>query len=180
MWIGKLGDIMFNKVTFEEQKEMGMIRQSPRFLPAKTHNPRELSHTDQNLMGNAVSAAAEMTARRQMGHIVRSDNDAVIEAKASLLYSLSYGVAAGLIIGAVCYVGYLNEGGGGEFYTLIALFFWGLAVLVSLMLNRKQGLHHSSTGIAHAEIESRERVALHTINQHVELIKEKWKIDNER
>lgn len=60
------------------------------------------------------------------------------------------------------------------------LFFWGLAVLVSLMLNRKQGLHHSSTGIAHAEIESRERVALHTINQHVELIKEKWKIDNER
>ncbi len=149
------------KVTYEEQKELGIIREStPRFLPAKTHNPRELSNTDQNLLSNAVHAAAEMTSRRQMGHIVRSDDDAITHAKASLLYSVAYAFAAALITGAICYVGYLNEGGGGEFYFVLFLFFWGVSVLTVLYFNRGQGLHHSSTGIAHHEIQSREKVAL--------------------
>ncbi len=39
------------KVTYEEQKELGLIPESkPRFLPAKLHNSRELSNTDQNLL----------------------------------------------------------------------------------------------------------------------------------
>lgn len=162
------------KVTYEEQKDMGLIRENSRFLPAKTHNTRELSNTDQNLLSNAVHAAAEMTARRQMGHIVRSDDDAISHAKASLLYSVAYAFASALITGAICFVGYLNEGGGGTFYTVLFLFAWGMSILAALLLNRKQGLHHSSTGIAHHEIESRERVAMHTINQHVQLVKEKW------
>ena len=148
------------KVTYEEQKDLGLIRESaPRFLPAKTHNPRELSTTDQNLLSNAVHAAAEMTARRQMGHLVRSDDTAITQAKASLLYSVAYAFAAALITGAICFVGYLNEGGGGAFYTVVWLFFWGASVLAALAINRHQGLWHSSTGIAHHEIESRERVA---------------------
>lgn len=172
---------MSNKVTFEEQKALGLIPEAkPRFLPAKPHHARELSPTDQNLLSNAVSAAAEMTTPRQPSHLVRSDDNAITQAKASLLYSVAYAFAAGIITAAICYVGYLNEGGGGVFYALIGLFFWGLSIIVALILNRSQGLRHSSAGIAHAEIESRERVALHTIDKHVELIKEKWRLSNER
>jgi len=169
---------MSEHVTFEEQKAMGLIRQS-RFLPAKPQKTYELSHTDQTLMSSAVHAAAEMTARRQMGPIVRSDDDAVSHAKASLLYSVAYGIALGLITGAICIVGYWSEGSGGGFYALIFLFFWGLSILGALYFNRHQGLHHSATGIAHAEIASRERVAMHTIDQHVQLLKERWRLTNE-
>ena len=114
-----------------------------------------------------------------MGHIVRSDDDALTHAKASLLYSIAYAFAAALITGAICFVGYLSEGGGGEFYLVVWLFFWGLSVLAVLYFNRGQGLHHSATGIAHHEIESREKVALFTISKHVELVKEKWKLEND-
>jgi hypothetical protein len=168
------------KVTYEEQKQLGIIRESePRFLPAKTHSSPELSTADQNLLSNAVKAAATITANRPADHLVRSDDNAMSHAKASLLYSIAYAFAAALITGAICFVGYLSEGGGGSFYLVVWLFFWGLSILGVLYFNRGQGLHHSSTGIAHHEIESREKVALFTISKHVELVKEKWKLEND-
>jgi hypothetical protein len=47
---------------------------------------------------------------------------------------------------------------------------WGLACLGALAVNRWQGLHYSPSGIAHHEIDSRERVALHAIDRHAEII----------
>jgi len=50
-------------------------------------------------------------------------------------------------------------------------------VLVALAVNRKQGLYHSATGIAHHEIESREALARYALDKHVDLICARWNID---
>ncbi len=172
---------MSGYVTYEEQKEMGLIRESdPRFLPAKPQTPHHLSNTDQTLLSDAVGAAAEMTVRHPIGHLVRSDDTAVTQAKASLLYSVAYAVAAGLITAGICFIGYLYEGSGGDFYALLWLVSWGVCILVALAFNRRQGLWFSSSGIAHHEIESRERVAMHAIDRHVALIEARWKLGNEQ
>ncbi len=163
-------------VTHQEQKDMGLIREAS-YLPARTQPSYELSTTDQSILSSAVHAAAEITMPRQIGHRVNSDDTAITQAKASLLYSIAYAVALGLITAGVCFLGYLSEGGGGGFYALLWLVSWGTCVLVALAINRHQGLWFSSAGIAHHEIQSREKVAMYTIDRHVELIEKKWKLD---
>lgn len=63
-----------------------------------------------------------------------------------------------------------------------AIALMGFGSLAFLAYNRSKGLHHSATGIAHHDIDSRERVdveslgsrervAMHTIDKHVEVLK---------
>ncbi len=114
---------------------------------------------------------------RQLGHSVKSDDTAITQAKASLLYSVAYAITLGVITAGVCLIGYLSEGGGGTFYALLWLVSWGVCVLVALAVNRQQGLWFSSAGIAHHEIDSREKVAMHAIDRHIEMIEKRWEFD---
>ena len=120
-----------------------------------------------------------MITHRQMSHFSRTDDSAVTQAVGSLIYSSAYAVAAAMISGGIILLTWIIRGGVGSHYALAWLVIWGVCILGALAINRTQGLKHSSTGIAHAEIESRERLAMFAIEKHVELIEKRWKLDKE-
>ena len=112
----------------------------------------------------------------------RQDDDAITHAKATLLVAGAYIVAAGMITCGLLLIVWLFRGLGDAWatYTYTGLVVWGLAILAALWGNRKQSLWHSPTGIAHHELDSRERIARHAIDVHAKLLLQRWEIDNER
>ncbi len=109
----------------------------------------------------------------------RQDDDAMTHAKATLLVSSAYVVAAGMITAGLLLVIWmfrgLGEGWAGYVYG--GLIIWALCVLAALWGNRCQSLHHSPSGISHHEIDSRERIARHAIDTHADLLLRRWEID---
>lgn len=170
---------MADYVTREEQQQMGLLRPQERFVPARAYQAHELTNSEQAMLGQAVDAAGNMIAHRQMTHIARSEDNAVTGAVASLIYSAAYGVAAAIITTGMLILAWLLIGGDSILYVLIGLILWGICILVSLMINRWQGLWFSPTGLGHHEIESREHVAIHAIDRHVQLIEKRWGIEHE-
>lgn len=163
-----------NTISRKEQVEKGYI--TPKnFTPPSTEIT--IHDNDRGILTSAVDAASDMVSHRQMSHFVRSDDNAVSQAQGSLLYSLAYSLAAAMITGGIILMAWIVRGGAGSDYAIAFLVVWGICVLVALAVNRKQGLHHSATGIAHHEIESRERMGMYAIDKHVELIRERWKLD---
>jgi hypothetical protein len=112
------------------------------------------------------------------GH-ARQDDDAITHAKATLLVSAAYIVASAMITGGLLLIAYLFRALGEAWglYVYGGLIIWGLCVLASLWGNRRQSLHHSPTGIAHHELDSRERIALHAIDTHADLLRARWNMD---
>jgi hypothetical protein len=174
---------MNNRVSYEDQQAQGLVRttsQYPyRYVSAQAPGSITFTDVDRGIVNSAVTAAGEMMTHRQMTHIVRSDDTALTQAQASLVYSAAYAFAAALITGGIVLIAWLKYGinGDGDNYVVLWLLLWGLSVLIALIINRAQGLHHSSTGIAHHEIESRERLAMYAIDRHVELIEKRWRLD---
>jgi hypothetical protein len=167
-----------NTITRKEQIEQGLIVPSNKFVPS-TIQPN-IHDNDRGIIQAAVDAASDMVAHRQMSHFVRSDDDAVSQAKGSLLYSLAYALAAAMITGGIVLMAWILRGGDGSNYGIAFLVIWGVCVLVALAVNRKQGLRHSSAGIALEEIASRERMGMYAIDKHVELIEKRWALDESR
>lgn len=150
------------------------------YLPARRFTD-DITMNEQALLGNAVGAASDIMARRQMSHLSRTDDTAITAAIANLIYSAAYALAALLITGGIFIIAWLargREGQGGWYFTAF-LVVWGICLLMSLAVNRNQGLWHSSTGLAHHEIDSRERVSMYAIDRHVELLEKRWKLDKE-
>jgi hypothetical protein len=114
------------------------------------------------------------------GH-ARMDDDAITHAKATLLVASAYIVASAMITAGLLLIVWLYRGlgEGWGLYTFTGLIVWGLCILVALWGNRKQSLWHSPTGIAHHELDSRERIARHAIDTHAGLLLKRWAIDNE-
>ena len=128
------------------------------------------------------------------GHIWHQD-DAITNARASLLYSRAIILITSIGITAILFLVYLNQGGDLGIYFGVELLALSGAALVALLYNRGQGLHHSASGIAHSElraqeriarrhaqiqeyeIDSRERVATYAIDRHVELVKTRWQLE---
>lgn len=168
-------------VTREEQVKQGLIKPPANYTPARAIGSFDFHDNDRGILKGAVDAAGEMMTHRQMTHIVRTDDTAVTQAYASLLYSAAYAFASALITGGIIVIAWLRYGAqdnGGD-YALAWLLLWGLSVLAALIVNRSQGLHYSSAGIAHHEISSRERVAMYAMDKHIELIEKRWKIDKQ-
>jgi uncharacterized membrane protein len=112
------------------------------------------------------------------GH-ARMDDSAITHAKATLLISSAYIIAALMITSGLLLIVWMFRGLGDEFaaYAYAGLIIWGLCILAALFGNRKQSLHHSPTGIAHHELDSRERIAHHAIDTHASLLIRRWEID---
>jgi hypothetical protein len=112
------------------------------------------------------------------GH-ARMDDSAITHAKATLLVSSAYVLAAGMITGGLLLIAFLFRalGDGWGAYTYGGLLLWGICILAVLWGNRRQSLHHSPTGIAHHELDSRERIARHAIDTHADLLLKRWEID---
>jgi hypothetical protein len=107
------------------------------------------------------------------------DDSAITHAKATLLVSTAYIAAAGMITVGLLLIVWLFRGlgDGWAVYAYVGLILWGLCVLAALWGNRRQSLHHSPTGIAHHELDSRERIARHAIDVHAELLIRRWHLD---
>jgi hypothetical protein len=110
----------------------------------------------------------------------RSDDSAITHAKATLLVSSAYIAAAGMITVGLLLIVWLFRGLGDHWpqYGYTGLIVWGLCVLGALWGNRRQSLHHSPTGIAHHELDSRERIARHAIDTHAAMLLRRWEIDS--
>jgi hypothetical protein len=145
------------------------------FVPAIVE-PRQLPTTVEPLAVNNL-----LPATMHSGH-ARQDDDALTHAKAALLVSSGYVVAAGMITAGLLLIVWLFRGLGDGWaaYTFTGLVLWGIAILLALWGNRRQSLYHSPTGIAHHELDSRERIARHAIDTHAQLLLRRWELDNER
>jgi hypothetical protein len=144
------------------------------YVPARIHN--ELTPAEQTVLGQAVQAAGTVMAHRQMSHLARSEETPLVNAASSLLYSAVYSIAGALITGAILFLAWNIVGGDGAIYALIWVFAWGLCLLAALYFNRRQGLWYSPAGLDHHEIESRERIAMYTVDRHIDLLEKKWKL----
>lgn len=115
------------------------------------------------------------------GH-ARQDDDAITHAKATLLISAAYIVAAAMITTGLLLIVWLFRGLGDGWatYAYTGLIVWGVACLLALWGNRRQALHHTPSGIAHHELDVRERVARHAIDTHADLLIRQWEIERDR
>jgi uncharacterized membrane protein YqjE len=110
----------------------------------------------------------------------RQDDDALTHARATLLVAAAYIAAALLITCGLLLIIWLFRGLGERLaaYWFTGLVLWGVCILAALWGNRRQSLHHSPTGVTHAEIQSRERLARHAIDTHADLLIKRWDRDS--
>ncbi len=73
---------------------------------------------------------------------------------------------------------WLFHGLGDRFapYADVDLIVWGVACLTALWGNRRQAWWHSPTGIAHHELDVRERVASNALDVHADLLIRQWEV----
>lgn len=118
-----------------------------------------------------TTVAGDLMRTTTSGH-ARQDDDAMTHAKATLLVSGAYILAALLITVGLLLIVWLFKGLGERLapYAYAGLLVWGIAILLALAANRRQALWHSPTGIAHHELDVRERIAYHAINVHAQLL----------
>jgi hypothetical protein len=156
-------------------KEVKTYKAGSTFVPAMPQR-RELPAVN-------VSSPSIIDLLPQAAHTghARMDDSAITHAKATLLVSAAYIVAAGMITAGLLLVVWLFRGLGDDWaaYTFTGLIAWGVCILAALWGNRRQSLHHSPTGIAHHELDSRERIARHAIDTHASLLLSKWGMDRD-
>ena len=160
--------------------------------PVRLSDPHEMpAHLAQ---AAPIELDAPVMAASHTGHLRQTD-DAITNAKASLLYSKAIIFVVSIGITAILFLAYMNYGGDLSLYFGVELLALSGAALVALVYNRGQGLHHSASGIAHRElrtqeriarrhaqtqeylIDSHERIALHAIDRHAQLVERRWELE---
>lgn len=125
---------------------------------------------------------AEIAMRGSHQHLARQDDDALIVARAHLLVSVGYIAAAAMTIAGLLILaamaGLLGESIGR--YVVVWIAAVGIVALVIMFANRRQQHHYSAAGIAHHDLDSRERIARHAIDTHAELLLAQWDRDHGR
>jgi len=126
----------------------------------------------------------------------RHVDDPITNAQASLLYSVSYGVAAALVIFALLLLAIFRYGVDIDFLSGlgIEICVTGLVTIFAMAINRQQGLDHSAPGIERRQIKadeamhsrtmdveeeriaSQERIAMHAIDTHARLLEKRWQL----
>lgn len=125
-----------------------------------------------------LSDPLALPAVRAADAVMLRGGDAVENAQASLMYSKAIiAVFAGGLLGLL-FLAWLRWGGDIATYAGLYVLLLSGGGLLALVVNRKQGLHHSSTGIAHHQIDSAERVAMYAIDTHAELMEKRWRLES--
>jgi hypothetical protein len=165
---------MTNLITVKEQEALGLRRPAPPANHITPYTHSDITTNEQGVVHSALAAAGTVMSGRQISHLAKSEDTALTNAFASLFYSLAYSVAGAFILAGILLIAFQLFGGDKGWYVLIWLFLWGVCLLVALAYNRWQGLWFSPAGLEHHEIQSRERIALHAIDKHIELIERRW------
>lgn len=160
--------------------------QPKNFVPALPAAPiakrqPELTPVEGEIVISGQQMAGNLAKESHSSHIRQTD-DAISHAQASLLYSQSYMKVFAIVTGALLAIIYIARGGDLMVYFFGWLVAWGIVALVILAVNRWQGLHHSSSGVAHAQIKATKDVAIFAIDRHCTMLERKWgiEIDAER
>jgi hypothetical protein len=110
----------------------------------------------------------------------RQDDDDLVRAKAHLVVSLGYVLAAAMTIAGLLILAFLAGLFGEAISRYVAVWIGGVGIVALLVMaiNRRQQHHYSAAGIGHHDIESRERIARHAIDTHADLLIRQWEIQN--
>ena len=168
--------------------------------PPKTWVPGQSQRQDIDLSISPADTAFLTQAHQAVGQVVnaprrdrdttahtRQNDSAMTVAKSSAFYAMLYIIAFALGAGILLTLAWWNRGGEFVFYfATYAVLLTGFSLWM-LERNRERGLHHSSTGIAHheldvevEEIQSRERIALGVVDRHIALLERKLEIEARR
>lgn len=176
------------KVTDYEWKseQPDMSNKQNTYLPATTSKTsvRRMSEQESALLGDIAQASIQQQPTviqlpsiegSHTGH-TRQVDSAMTNAKASAFYSLVIIAVIALVVGALLILATFRYGVNIDFISGIGLeiCITGIVGLGVLYFNRGQGLHHSSTGIAHAENKTRER----SLNRYAQV--EEHRIDADK
>jgi hypothetical protein len=161
-------------ITVEEQREQGLRSPTPDLNYIAPYTNHDLTTAEQAVLSSSLTAAGTVVAHRQTSHLARSEETPITNALSSLIYSLAYSVAGAVITGGLLLLALNFIGGDAEIYFIFWFIAWGLCFLGALAYNRWQGLWFSTAGLDHHEIDSRERIAMHTIDKHIEMLERKW------
>jgi hypothetical protein len=128
------------------------------------------------------------------GHL-RENFDIVATAKVAERFIIWDMCIFGAVTAAVSFLIWYQVGGDVTIYSLGWLVAWGSVSYFAMHRNRGQAYDHSPTGVARLEqrsqvamhdraagvqeyeIDSRERIALHAIDRHADLIEKRWRLD---
>lgn len=162
-------------VTLEQQENFNLrpVRTYPENF-VTPYSRSEITQSERDVLGQVVNAAGEIMSHRQMTHHVRSDDTAVTHAAGSLLYSVAFVPVVAIVTGAFMMLATWAFDADGWPMFLLWLLLWGISCLLALIINRQQGLHFSSAGLGHHELESREHVAMYIVDRHIDLLEKKW------
>jgi len=144
------------------------------FVPSLSPTKSEIIHIPSP--GNIT----EVLPPSVQSHHTRQDDDAMIAAKSTLLIASAYIIAAAMITLGLMIIIFMFRGlgEGAALYFFTGIIVWGVCILLALFGNRRQSLHHSSSGLGHAEIQSRERLAKYVVDQHAAMLMRRWEIDS--
>lgn len=134
-------------------------------------------HVD--MLRNGVTMAGDVMGHRQQTHHARSEDNAITQSAASLMYSAAYGVVFLVITALLGWLAWMMFDADLPLVVAVGGIVWGCATYYALAYNREQGLYHSASGIAHHEIESREVVAIRAIDAHLAIVEKQLGMDDE-
>lgn len=123
----------------------------------------------------AIELPALQTSAMPIASRTHESFDVVKQAQATLIHAKADIAVFGAITFALVVLLWLMQGGDLLLWGFGGLLAWGLAGLLALNRNRAQGFYHSPSGVDHHEIDSRERIALHAIDRHADIIEEKYR-----
>lgn len=146
-------------------------------LRAEPPAARELSPIEGEIIARGSQFAGQLMTPRTPSADIQTHDSAVTHAKASLLYSVAYGLPFAMITAGLLLIVWMYKGGPGGPYFFAGLIVWGVAFLIALYSNRSQGLHHSATGVAHHEIDAKTEVALYAIDRHCQMLEKRWEAE---
>lgn len=147
------------------------------YVPAHSRDDFRREHVD--VLKNGVTMAGDVMGHRQQTHHAASSDNAMTHSLASLTYSGAYGVVFLVVTALLGWLAWVKLDADPVWVVAIVGVLWGCATYYALAYNREQGLHHSASGIAHAEIDSRERVAIHAIDAHLRIVEKQLGLDDE-
>jgi len=197
---------MSEKVTVEEQRAMGLRPAQPNIVKPKASAPvvRSMSEAESAALQGIAQPAMQQVAQpiqipqgAHSGHLRDNFVGRATAQVAERFILWDMAIFAAITAAITVLIWYFVDG-DLMLYSLGWLVVWGGVSYFAMNKNRGQAYDHSPTGVARLEqksqvamhdraasvqeyeIDSRERIALHAIDRHAELIEKRWRLETSK